>query len=108
MRKSTLYLGMTATGAALLLLLIGFHPFQPRQDAAGRLERERELVRGLQLTDIALFTEAPYTRHPSLADRFVPFQNHPLAITQFPSESLLAPPAHLFPGRQIVYPGGAP
>jgi hypothetical protein len=53
------------------------------------------LVRQLQLTDLCLFTEARYTRHPSQADLHSPFQDHPLALEHFPSGSLLLPPAIL-------------
>ena len=99
MRKSTPYLALTAIGALLLVALIGLYPIRAKNDTDARLERERKMVNQLQLTDIALFTEASYTRHPNLADRFAPFQNHPMAISQFPSESLLAPPAHVLTDR---------
>jgi hypothetical protein len=99
MRKSTPYLALTAIGALLLVALIGFYPVRAKSDTDARLERERAMVNQFQLTDIALFTEASYTRHPNLADRFVPFQDHPMAISHFPSESLLAPPAHLLADR---------
>ncbi|MDX9895094.1 MAG: hypothetical protein RBS34_06605 [Desulfofustis sp.] len=95
MRKSTGYLAVTAFGILLLLFLIGLYPLRSQRDGAARIARQQALVDRWQLTDIALFTEAPYTRNPSLADRSAPFQNHPMAISQFPSESLLAPPEHL-------------
>jgi len=50
------------------------------------------LIGELQLTDLALFTEARYTRHPSQADLHSAFQNHPTALDHFPSGSLRAPP----------------
>ncbi len=49
-------------------------------------------MRRLGLTDLALFTEARYTRHPSQADRFTPFQEHPSSLEHFPSGSVAAPP----------------
>jgi hypothetical protein len=49
----------------------------------------------LRLTDLALFTEARYTRHRSLADLHSAFQDHPLSLEHFPSGSLLPPPAQL-------------
>lgn len=52
-------------------------------------------VEQLQLTDLALFTEARYTRHLTQADRHSPFQDHPLAFEHFPSGSLVSPPAAL-------------
>lgn len=56
---------------------------------------QRQLVRTLGLTDLCLATEASYTRHPAMADRFVPFQDHPLAFEHFPSGSSIMPPPHL-------------
>ena len=55
----------------------------------------RALAEKLQLTDLALFTEARYTRHPSQADLHAAFQDHPLSLEHFPSGSLMPPPAHL-------------
>ncbi|MFA5626468.1 MAG: hypothetical protein WCX90_07160 [Thiohalomonadaceae bacterium] len=53
------------------------------------------LVAELGLTDLALFTEARYTRHLSQADRHSAFQDHPLALDHFPSGSLVPPPERL-------------
>ncbi|MGE5841832.1 MAG: hypothetical protein ACM335_06110, partial [Deltaproteobacteria bacterium] len=50
------------------------------------------LVRGLGLTDLCLFTEASYTRHLSLADFHTAFQNSPMALEHFPSGSLVTHP----------------
>jgi hypothetical protein len=66
---------------------------------AERLRRERApatvamgaLAARLGLTDLALFTEARYTRHPSQADLHSAFQDHPVALEHFPSGSLLLP-----------------
>lgn len=59
---------------------------------AQRLE-QRGLVRELTLTDLALWSEAGYCRHPSLADRFSPWATHPSAIEHFPAGSFVPPPA---------------
>lgn len=71
-------------------------------DAAGRstgraatLEANARLVARLGLTDLCLFTEARYTRHPSQADLHSAFQDHPLGLEHFPSGSLLPPPRNL-------------
>ncbi len=53
---------------------------------------KRSMVGSLGLTDLCLFTEARYTRHPSQADLHSAFQDHPLALEHFPSGSLLSPP----------------
>ncbi len=56
---------------------------------------KQEMVNRLQLTDLCLFTEARYTRHPSQADLHSAFMDHPLAFEHFPTGSLISPPAHL-------------
>jgi len=61
-------------------------------EAVSMQETSRNLVRELQLTDLCLFTEARYTRHPSMADLHSAFQDHPMALEHFPSGSLVSPP----------------
>ena len=58
-------------------------------------DERRALVDKLGLTDLALFTEARYTRHPSQADLHSALQDHPGAFDHFPTGSLLPPPALL-------------
>ncbi|MBK9518265.1 MAG: hypothetical protein IPO09_13130 [Anaeromyxobacter sp.] len=65
-----------------------------RRDLGGQAARA-SIVRRLGLTDLVLSTEARYTRHPSQADRFAPFQDHPHALDHFPSGSVVAPPPAL-------------
>ncbi len=75
----------------ILLLLFGL----TLADAGSRTvdhAADRALVRELGLSDLALFTEARYTRHPTQADRHAPFQDHPAALEHFPTGSLLTPP----------------
>lgn len=55
----------------------------------------QRLVSEFGLTDLCLFTEARYTRHPSQADFNTPFQDHPMALEHFPSGALLHPPRNL-------------
>ncbi|MEI7818281.1 MAG: hypothetical protein WCI45_13940 [Desulfuromonadales bacterium] len=43
------------------------------------------------MTDLCLATEARYTRHPAMADRHAPFQEHPMALEHFPTGSLILP-----------------
>jgi len=64
-----------------------------RQGEADGHRAAAAMVRRLGLTDLALFTEARYTRHLTQADAFAPWQDHPGALEHFPSGSLLAPPA---------------
>jgi len=108
MRKSILYLILTGAGFTLIAGLVLIHPLLARQATRLHLEREWSLVGRLELTDLCLFTEAAYTRHPSLADRFTPFQDHPMAISHFPSESLLPPPHHVVHGGHVITNGTKP
>ncbi len=62
---------------------------------ASALKESRALVARLGLTDLSLFTEARYTRHPTQADLQSAFQDHPFAFEHFPSGSLLPPPRTL-------------
>ena len=91
MRKSTAYAGVTFSCVIILVLLLGHAAL-----SQGRAERELSsgmgMVKYLHLTDLCLFTEARYTRHPAMADFNTPFQDHPLALEHFPSGSLVAPP----------------
>lgn len=63
-----------------------------RGDAVAVLEQRSNLVRELDLTDLALFTEARYTRNPTQADLHSALQDHPMAMEHFPSGSLYLPP----------------
>ncbi|KJU86290.1 hypothetical protein MBAV_001513 [Candidatus Magnetobacterium bavaricum] len=69
------------------------------QSMVGLRQREiydkRQLVRELALTDLALFTEARYTRHLSQADLFTPFQDFPSSFDHFPAGSIVPPYQYL-------------
>lgn len=93
-RKSNVALSLLAALLALfgLTLLDAARPSSGADRAA-----DRALVRELGLTDLSLFTEARYTRHPSQADRHGAFQDHPAALEHFPTGGLLPPPPHLAP-----------
>ncbi len=100
MRRSDALLLLLA-GLALLLELAWLDAASRRLDDAGPAARAA-MVRRLQLTDLVLTTEARYTRHPSQADLFAPFQDHPHALDHFPSGSVIAPPpAELLGGRDL-------
>lgn len=91
MRKSIFFIGFTALEVVLIVVMILHARLWQSADGLERLERIK-LVRSLRLTDLCLFTEARYTRHPAMADRFAPFQEHPTALEHFPSGSLVTPP----------------
>ena len=94
-RKSSLFLSALSLG--LLLFTATLIDAGLRRDRADtKIELLSHMVKTLQLTDLSLFTEARYTRHPSQADRFSAFQDHPMALEHFPSGSLVMPPASLY------------
>lgn len=79
--------------AELLLLAVFFW------DGEKSIERrkpevtaKKSLVSKLQITDFAIWTEARYTRHPSQADLFTPYQDFPSSMEHFPAGSIMAPP----------------
>ena len=91
MRKSTLYLSLLSAQAALFVAML-LHARLQEPRAALQRQPSARLVKQLGLTDLCLFTEARYTRHPAMADRHAAFQDHPMGLDHFPSGSLLAPP----------------
>jgi hypothetical protein len=93
-RKSDVFFCFLILGVLVLGLMFVDAAVSRRLDE--KLVRERRaIVRVLTLTDLCLSTEARYTRHPSLADRHTPFQDHPLSLDHFPSGAVMAPPPHL-------------
>lgn len=56
-----------------------------------RLDAARALAEGAGATDLALFTEARYARHPAMADLHSAFQDGPSSFEHFPSGTLVAP-----------------
>ena len=66
---------------------------------AGEIRAKRELVRVLSLTDLAIWTEARYTRHPSQADFFTSFQDYPSSLEHFPAGSIMGPSLTGAPAR---------
>ncbi|MDO8945652.1 MAG: hypothetical protein Q7U88_00685 [Desulfocapsaceae bacterium] len=95
-RKSDIFFSALVAGALLICLMFIDAAVSQRVDRD--FVRERcEIVRVLTLTDLCLFTEARYTRHPSMADLHTPFQDHPLALEHFPSGAIMAVPPQLKP-----------
>jgi hypothetical protein len=93
-RKSHCALAFLAIAGLLFLLTFADAAWLRNRRAQG-LAWKAELVARLQLTDICLFTDARYTRHPSQADLHSAFQDHPLGLEHFPSGSILPPPRAL-------------
>lgn len=93
-RKSTIFLSFTALNLALLCAIMA-HALLGSRRAAPEQAMRRGLVKRLALTDLVLFTDARYTRHPAMADLHTPFQDYPMSVEHFPSGSLLIPPPHV-------------
>ena len=88
MRRSLKFLLFIAA-SLLLFLALPLHARHARQDGDATLLNSP--LRRLQVTDLCLATEARYTRHPAMADRHAPFQEHPLALEHFPTGALIMP-----------------
>lgn len=63
-----------------------------QKTAVAVLKQRADMVHEYDLTDLALFTEARYTRHVTQADLHSAFQDHPMSFEHFPSGSLYLPP----------------
>jgi len=94
MRPANLALLVLATVGGCFVLSFA-DAARVRAGDADKLATTAALVERLGLTDLALFTEARYTRHPTQADLHSAFQNHPVSFEHFPTGSLLPPPAGL-------------
>jgi hypothetical protein len=90
-RKSTLFVLFTVVNLLVFTaLMLHAHTAQGKTEA--QLLSCSLIVKDLQITDLCLFTEARYTRHPSLADPHSAFLDHPLSLEHFPSGSLVPAP----------------
>lgn len=91
MKRSRIYFVLVVFLAGVLASMFAWSRQTSAAFFAEELGARRELVRKLTLTDLALWTEARYTRHPAVADLFSAFQDHPGAFDHFPAGSLLGP-----------------
>jgi hypothetical protein len=91
MRKSSFFILFILFQLSLLGLVFLYSSLEKR-GGAELLQEKLNLVRRHGLTDLCLFTEARYTRHPTQADFHAPFQDGPLVLDHFPSGSLMIPP----------------
>lgn len=98
-RRSNVFFIFTSILLVLLGLMFIHASLKTRADRPSLLEKT-EMVRRLGLGDLCLFTDARYTRHPSVADLNTPFQDYPMSFEHFPSGSLLTVPPHLTAGRR--------
>ncbi|GAB4491274.1 MAG: hypothetical protein OHK006_25010 [Thermodesulfovibrionales bacterium] len=96
------FLALLAVLSAILLGLALQAGAKTAEWKARDLPEHRRIARALGLTDLALWTEARYTRHPSQADFFSAFQDFPASFEHFPAGSLVAPPAALSRGQDAL------
>lgn len=93
-RKSNVFIFFTVLNILVLSALFA-HSVIGTRSGMSALKEEKSLVESLELTDICLFTEARYTRNPSLSDLHSPFQDSPMSMDHFPSGALMVPPPGL-------------
>ena len=90
MRGSFLFLSFLGL-LSILFALIFVHAAQSRSVNDRRVAQVRHWAAVNLITDLCLFPEATYTRHPAMGELFAPFQDHPMALEHFPAGSLLPP-----------------
>ena len=91
MRRSVYFIGFLLGCTLLLAILLrnGYDAAMISQHQ--QIPAKRQLVQRLGLTDLAIWGEARYTRHPSQADLFTAFQDYPGAFDHFPAGSIITP-----------------
>jgi hypothetical protein len=97
--KSKIFLAATLLALLLLAGLVAYGRRQESTAERAHLARMAPLITALELTDLSIWTEARYTRHPSQADFFSAFQDFPAALEHFPAGSVVSPPIHLWTGE---------
>ena len=100
MRYRIFALLLTVEALVLALLVTAGHFSAARTEPARRCNRK--LVQVFELTDLAIWTGARYTRHLSQADTFAAFQDSMGALEHFPEGALAPlPPRNRTSGRAI-------
>jgi len=92
--KARAFIAVTIIQVIVLAALLMWSMSVAKTRNAKEFPRKKELVQRLELTDLAIWTEARYTRHPSQADFFAPFQDGPSSLEHFPAGSVVAAPDH--------------
>lgn len=95
MHKHRAFFVFTLLEIAILVSLLAWGSARRAQHSSTSIPARRALARQLALTDLAIWTEARYTRHPSQADGFAAFQDFPSSLEHFPAGSIVGPPERL-------------
>ena len=90
MRASTSLL-MVLMAFSLLACALASRGLAKRSNQEEDFRMLQKVVFQLGLSDLALSTEARYTRHPATSDPVVVSMDHPGAIDHFPSTLFWAP-----------------
>ncbi len=90
MRRSSIFFLLT-TLEILIIVILFVHSHIELSNRIALWKNLKEIVSTLKLTDMALFTDARYTRHPTQADLFSAFQDYPGSIEHFPTGTIIAP-----------------
>ena len=106
-RGRRVVLGLLALEAAAAVALAAAGAAAGGDGAAAALAVRRALVAELRLTDLALWPDAGYCRHPSQADLFAAWSEHPGAPEHFPAGSIVPPPPALRGAARGVAGGAA-
>lgn len=103
MRPGAAVAALGGLTAALALAAAALAVVGERESRAARdeLEAARTLAVELRLTDLALWSEAGYCRHPTVADRFAAHADHPSAMEHFPAGSMVPPPRWVPSAREV-------
>lgn len=94
MRKCHIFLVCMVLALMGVVMMVVHSAVLEGSEEAGKKARG-EWVGKLGLSDLCLFTDARYSRHPVMADLHTPFQDYPFAFEHFPSGSILGVPPHL-------------
>ena len=101
MLKQRVFFVVTALEVIALGALLLYSHDRVKNEDTRTIPAKMELVRELELTDLSIWTEARYTRHPSQSDHFAPFQDFPSSLEHFPAGSIVAaPPRPTESGRE--------
>lgn len=99
---------LLAVALGLALAVASTVPASDGDSAAARSHANRALASELGLTDLALWPGTSYTRHPSQADLFAPFSDHPAALERWPAGSVVPPTRPWDPRAHPAPPGRRP
>ena len=101
MRRSTAFFGFIA----LLLSIASYCAVK----SIGTMKKNTKvsfdnakIMRNFGLTDLCIFTDASYTRHPAISGASAAFQDSPLSMEHFPSGSILNPYSHKANGHAAL------